>query len=243
MVTKATPQPPAPDPQPALPDVPSLDALTAQLDALTPDQRKELATHPVVAGIAGGIANRLYQERSAKDSQEAAGRAAKDEFDRLVAMATDDPEAFASQFLTQAQAKKMQSELENLRSTERERLATQIGQALRDLPADERPDHEDLAKIARAIAGKSDDDQFVITHKMITDVVATRRAAKLAAGQTAERLAEERKAWEADQAAKRTRSGPAPDVRPASTAGKDEPDFRRDPRAWNLWYEKTQGLR
>lgn len=225
--------------QPVDPFVAFMDQLDAHL-AEHPENKEKLRAHPVVSGIAGNIAERKVQETLAAAQASAAETATAAEIQRQLDLAENDPEAFASQFLTKAQADRQLRELESLKAKERESIHEAIGRATREMFGDEPLTPDELKEIATAIAGKSESETLPAYNKVVVKVLARREARRLADAEIPEKVAAEKEALRTELTGRAVRNTPAPNLRNGSAVSSEEPDYTSDRKAWNKWYESTQ---
>ena len=238
-------------PTEAPPKIPDFDTVLAQLNAhLTkesPDYSEKIAKlkgHSVVAGVAGSIAESMKRIDSEQARLDAASKAASDKEEELLRLAEEDPEEFASRFRTQAQADKALRELEELRTKEEQRIAGQIGLAIRDMPEMQNLTLSEQREIANALAGVSADRVLAAYNAVVLKVASRRQTASLIEAQKPAWLAAEKEAWVAEQNGARLRSGVAPalGIAPRPPAS-DEPDFRADPTGWLKWNDDQRARR
>lgn len=239
--TAAVSQEPEAQPAPEIPDL-DPDTIAAVLNRYQddPDKRAalvgKLRSHPLVSNIAGDMAERQRQQRE----QEAARKAIEDERVRLRKLAEDDPLAFSQEMATRFDKEEADRRTADLRATTRQEYIQRIGTALRDIPEAQDLTAEEHARLAKTLAGVSEDDVLPVFQKFFTDLIADKRAAKKADAAIAERLKAERKAWEKEQADKRLKARTAPSVgAPPTGAASDtgEPDWRTQPKEWEAWYD------
>ena len=231
---------------PAAPELPDLDpeAIAAVLNRYqdAPDKRAalvdKLRTHPLVANIAGDLAERQRRERE----QEAARKAIEDEQARLRKLADEDPETFASELKVRWDKEAADKRVADLRATTRQEFIQRLGTALKGIPEATELTAEEHARLTKALAGATEDDVLPIFQRFMTDLVADKRAAKKADEAIAERLKAERKAWEKEQADKRLKARPTPSVgtSPTGTAqDTGEPKDFLSPE-WAAWYDRQR---
>jgi hypothetical protein len=218
----------------------SFDEAMAQLDQHIrhdPKLRERLRTHDIVAGIAGEIGSRIASQRLDEYRRDTM-REAQDQREReLLELAEKDPDAFAEKFTTQKQSERARKQVEDLRLYERQALAMALGRAINDMPEIKGASSEEMAELAKAVAGIPDDQVISKWHKAVVELVARKRAGDLTEKQLASRLKAEREAWDTEQAAKRVHRETAPSVRTGrGVASNEAPDFRTDPKGFDDWY-------
>jgi hypothetical protein len=249
----AAPAPPSGHPAPSSEGASSVPASEpqAQPDARAADWRQaleaapaeELRRHPKFAGIVGSEKQawqRDWEQRRAAEAQAQARAQAEEELREL---ARANPVAFADRWLSSEEARAQHERLTQLETNARQQIGKQIGAAFHALPewADVANDPEALAALADALQGKTDDAILPAWNAAALGLVAERRARALAAQQLSARIAKERAAWEEEAAARGLVQTERPDlVRGGRLASADpEPDFRKDPRAWDAWYRRN----
>lgn len=236
------PPPEAPPQAQPLPDFQTaLDALNQHLAKGTPEYEERLGilrSHGLIAGVAGSIAESMKKADNERAAADAAIEAARAKEQELLDLAENDPEEFAARFRTQAQADRARQELEDLRTTEQQRIASQIGLAARDLPELQDLDLAEQRKIADALAHASADQMLAVYNAVLIDITADRRATARMEAEFPNRLAAELEAKEAETNAQRVRNGTAPSlgVRAREPAS-DEPDYRLDPVGYLKWID------
>ncbi len=227
------------------PEIPDLapDILLAALDRAfeNPDHRSaltaKLKSHRTIAGIAGEIVQRDREVQN----QAAAKTAVEAEQARIRKLAQEDPDAFASEWLEKATAHEANQKLADIRNTTRTEFISQIGKSLKDLPEFAELSVEDHGKLARALVGVAEDDLLSVFTRTALDLVADKRSEKKSDAKTTARLADEKKAWEAEQRTNVLKKRPSTDSKPApvpSASSGGEPDFKADPAGWDLWYKR-----
>lgn len=235
----------SPETPPAV-EVPDLDPamLAAVLSRAHDDPERRAAytaalrAHPLVANIAGDMAERQRGERE----QEAARKAVEDEQARLRKLADEDPDTLASELKVRWDKEQADKRVADLRATTRQEYIQRIGTALRGIPEVQAMTAEEHGRLAAALAGASEDDVLPITQKFFTDLVADKRAAAQSEKAIDARLKTERKAWEKEQADKRLKTRTAPSVGappPGNAQDTGEPSDFYSPE-WQAWYEQKR---
>lgn len=219
--------------------------LNRHLETAPDEVREALRKHQVVSGLAGQIAQGLASRQVENERAQLAAEAARNREQELLRLAEEDPDAFAAQFRTEKQAEIARKELEEIRLDERRQLTEQLSRANASLPEWGELSPAEQSKVAKAIVNVPSAQVFAVYQAAVVDVIADRRAAKRTEAEWATRLAQEKEAWEAEQAAKRTKSTPAPNLRSGTAAQRDsdEPDFDTDREEWDRWYENNERLR
>ncbi|MFI5268951.1 MAG: hypothetical protein ACHQ7M_16370 [Chloroflexota bacterium] len=229
---------------PPAPEIPDLDpdTIAAVLSRYQDDPEKraalvgKLRTHPLVSNIAGDMAERQRQQRE----QESAKQAVEGERARLRKLAEDDPLAFSQEMATRFDKDESDRRTADLRATTRQEYIQRIGTALRDIPEAMNLTAAEHGQLAQALAGVAEDDVIPVFQRFMTDFIAEKRATKKSEAAIAERLKAERKAWDKEQADKRlkSRTSPSTGTPPTATANDTgEPDWRKEPAAWEAWYD------
>lgn len=223
------------------PQLPELDRATllALLDKHSddPDFLRELRSRRPIAGLAGSIAQRTIQEREEQAAREAVERTHKE----MRELAENDPTSFAERWLKADEVEAIRRREAGLRDTTRREFLTQIGSAVSDLPEFKELTAEDTQALTKSLAGVPDDQALGVFIQRATDLIADKRATKRHEATLKERLAAERKAWDAEQAAKRAQERKAPSLRtPSAGNAQDtgEPADHLSPE-WDAWYQKT----
>jgi len=240
------PDEPKPTPEPIVEtpiERPPLEDVMGHLDYYLrehPEAREALRTHSVVAGIAGEIGERIANTRLAGVAAENEAKAAEDALQRQLKMADEDPEGFAAQFTEVTRGKIAERDLRSVTLKERKELANLIGQAVADLP-EGKFSTDELAEISTALVGVPDQKVIAVYTRTTNDIIARKRAERMTAERIEARVRDEREAWETEAAGKRVKASPAPNLRSGTAPQKDtdEPDFIRDKKAWDNWYEST----
>ncbi len=228
------------------PEIPDLapDILLAALDKAfeNPDQRSallpKLKSHRTVAGIVGEMLERTKEEDRFKASQQAV----LDEQARIRKLAQDDPDAFAAEWLEKATVAEANKKLADIRDTTRTEFIKQIGESLKEMPEFAELTTEDHGRLARALVGVSEDQLLGVFTKTALDLVAEKRSEKKSDAKATARLADEKKAWEAEQRTNRLKQRPSTSAPPPPTpsaSSTEEPDFRTDPVGYDKWYREN----
>ncbi len=198
---------------------------------------EELRRHPRVAGIVGDMVQKAH-DRWKREQEDAITRQKAEEAEaRLQKLAEEDPVAFANQYLSKAQAEKVQRELAEVRSRTASDFAKAIGAAVAGLEEYKDLSQEDLAEIAAQLAGKAEHE--VLGHytvSMIKKLVA-KGVGKSLEAEITKRLAKEKEAWRKEWEAERLTGEPAPDLAKPKPASKFDP-AKLPPDKFNQWYEK-----
>lgn len=225
--------------EPALPEL-DRATLLELLDKHTddPEFRQELRRRRVIGSLAGDIA----QQQREQERFQAAAEAVTAEKQRLKDLYENDRMAFAEEIKTKLDVEEERREKAGLRDLTRREFGEKIGNALREFPEFNELTADDVQDLSKTLAGVPEDDVITVFTKKATDIVATKRAQKLAEGSLKERLAAERKVWEAEQAEKRVKERRAPTVRqPSAGNAQDdgEPADFYSPE-WRAWDENQR---
>jgi hypothetical protein len=165
-----------------------------------------------VAGIVGDLLSK-EKTRWQAEQEQAIGRTKAEEAEtRLRQLAEDDPVEFSRQYLTQAQQAKLQRDLAGLKGQTRQEMATQIRIAVEGLPEFKELSQEDVLDIARATAGKSDEQVLGAFSLALVEKVSGKRAARQFQERWDKELGKEREAIRAEEAAKLLKRERAPDM-------------------------------
>jgi len=205
---------------------------------------EELRRHPKFAGIVGSEKQRWQQqyEHTRQAADEAAARAKAEE--ELRELAERNPVAFADKWLSSEEAKRQQDRVRALEITAQQQAGTAIGAAFHAIPewAEIIQDGAKVADLTLATQGKAGFDSVAAMNAKALDLIANARAEKLAEQRLAERIKAERAAWETEAAAQGFRVSDRPDlVRAGRSNGADpEPDYLRDPKAWDAWWSRNK---
>ncbi len=222
------------------PALPELDRATmlALLDKFSddPDFRKELRGRRTIAGLAGDVAKQQREQ----EREQAAREAVQKTHDEMRNLAGDDPVAFAEKWLKVDDVETIRRREAGLRDTTRREFMKTIGDAIGDLPEFKELTAEDTQAIEASLRGVPDDQVLAVFVKKATDLVGDKRATKRSEAELQKRLAEEKKAWQREQADKalQRRQSPrnaAPPARSAEDTG-EPTDFTS--KEWPAWYEK-----
>jgi hypothetical protein len=205
---------------------------------------EEIRRHPKFAGIVG-TEKQTWQQQYEAQKREADEAAALERMRaEMREKARSNPVAFADEWLSAEESKEQQDRLIKLETNARQEIGKQIGAAFHAIPewGDIAADADSLARLATAIQGKTVEDVLPAWNAAAAELIADRRARALADKIVAERLAAERAAWETEAAANGFVTSARPDlVRGGRVATADpEPDFRRDPKGWNAWWERNK---
>lgn len=238
-------QAPVQDAQPeaaaeAQPQAPATD-WRAALDAVPAE---ELRRHPKFAGVVGSEKQLWQQEFQAREQERLAAEAKAAAEKELEQLAEQNPVSFADRWLGERQAQKVREQLAGLETNARQAIGQQVGAAFHAIPewAEIASDPDALAHLATTMQGKGADEVIPAWNAAAVELVANRRARVLFERQLAERLQQERAAWETEAAARGFVTSARPDlVRGGRVSSADpEPDFRREPAAWNAWWERNK---
>ncbi len=173
---------------------------------------KYLRTHPKVAGIIGSEIQRSIAAERKKIQDEEGKKAARAAEEQLQQLAESDPVSFAEHWLTDAQRKKIESQLHELRGQTREEFAASIGKGYHELPEWSTLTADDHESLARTLIGKSDDELLPTFNVHALDLLANKRAQRLVDEWKAKELAKERDAIHQEEAAKLLTNTAAPDT-------------------------------
>lgn len=223
----------------AQPQAPATDWRTA-LDAVPAE---ELRRHPKFAGVVGSEKQTWLEEFKARETERLATEAKAAAEKSLEELAERNPVEFADKWLGERQTQKVREQLAGLETTARQDIGRQVGAAFHAIPewAEIAGDPEALAHLATTMQGKGADEVIPAWNAAAVELVATRRARAIVEKTLAERIQAERAAWETEAAGRGFVTSSRPDlVRGRGVATADpEPDFRRDPKAWNAWFDRN----
>lgn len=204
----------------------------------------EIRNHPRFQGILGEAVDKAVKRWEAKQ-QEAVSRQALERAEKeLEELARRDPEAFSERFLSDKERERLGRQLESLKQDARGEIARHVGQSFHALPEWASFTDADHERLAKAVAGKPDDEVIAAYNRTALDIVAEKRiAAKVAEGIESfkkSELAKEREALRKEIAAELLKTGPKPDMtRGGRPAGVDPTTFKSD-ADFDRWYE-TEG--
>lgn len=225
--------------EPALPDLDRATVLRLlEKHGEDPDFRKDASRLRFVGGIAGEMARQQREQ----EQQRVAAEAVEREKQRLKDLYENDRVAFADEIKTKLDVEEERREKAGLRDMTRREFGQKIGDALREFPEFAELTADDVQDLSKTLAGVPEDDVIAVFTKKATDIVATKRGQKLAEASLKDRLAAERKVWEAEQAEKRVKERARPTLRQPSqgNASDDgEPADFYSPE-WNAWYERQK---
>lgn len=172
---------------------------------------KELRKHPKLAGILGSETQTAIQRERERIQHEEGEKAARAAEQRLRDLAQRDPVQFAEQWLTDQQRTDVQRQLNEMGAKARSDLAKRIGQAAAALPEWKELTQEDHEKLARALAGKGEDEVIPVFFSTVADLVTDRRAERRKEDWKAKELAKEREAIRQEERANAFKASDAPD--------------------------------
>jgi hypothetical protein len=184
---------------------PSLD----WLKTASPD---EIMANDRIRGIFG---SRIQQEREriGRELDSERERTAREQAEaELISLAKTDQFAFAERYLSKNEQERLAKDLDKLKSSTRNEFAKQLGAGYSALPEWNQLTSAEAEHLARAVAGKADDQALIDFNAAALDVIAERRAnAKLAKYRETE-LPKEREAARQEEAGKRLKNGARPSL-------------------------------
>lgn len=211
---------------------------------------EELRKHDRISGIVGS--EKQAWERSWEDSQRAKIRAeeaaridkereeAEAELDRLY---EQNPLEFADKVQNDRQIQRAQQRVQRLQIEARKAVASQVGAAYHDVPEWQQVinDPSLFATLTQAIQGKGEDEVIPAWNRAAADAIATVRGRNLAEATLAERIKQEKTAWETEMAANGFIASDRPQLlKGRGVANLDpEPNWRSQPKEWEAWYERN----
>ena len=258
---ETTPEPAAPPADAATPEAgaPAATApagpATAKAEAATRppwwdvvDQTpaEDIRRHPKFAGIVGSERQRWQQDWETQNQERTEREAAEKAHNDLREKARANPVAFADEWLNKDDADQQQARLSNLETNARQAVGRQIGAAMHAIPewGDMASDPDVLATLAKALEGKSNDEVLTAWNTTAVELVASRRAEKLAEARLAERMKQERAAWETEAAARGLQTSDRPDLIRGGRLASADPEPPAGTPEWHAWYERsTPGAR
>lgn len=144
---------------------------------------EDLRSHPRVAGIVGQMVDQAMRRFEAKQRDEMSSRAKADAERELLALAEQDPFAFAQKYLSDKQAQDAQAKLEraqtDLAAHQAARFATAIGTALKDVPEWREMSKDEFEALAKEVGNDSDPE--IVFKKFLPralDAIAGKRSEK-----------------------------------------------------------------
>jgi hypothetical protein len=200
---------------------------------------EELRRHPRIAGIAGELAQRREAEIRRQIEQEQAEKAAQAERERLRRLRRDDPVAYAEEMESRDELEAAQRNLHRLRGETQQQFLKRITDGLKSLPEWGEMSQDDLAALATALVGKSDDEVLAVFTSKANDLLADKRAMKRFNEWRQKELAKEREAIRTEEAAKLLKGDARPDMmRPKGYPSKFSPADIKDDKQFDEWYER-----
>lgn len=225
--------------EPALPELDRATVLRLlEKHGEDPEFRKDASRLRFVGGIAGEIA----QQQREQERFKAATEAVEAEKQRLKDLYENDRVAFAEEIKTKLDVEEERREKAGLRDLTRREFGEKIGNALRKHPEFNELTETDVQALSNSLRGIPEDDVIAVFTEKATDIVATKRARKLADAEIGDRLKAEEKVWAAQQAEKRVKERHAPTVRQPSAGNASDDGEPADfySPAWNAWYERQR---
>lgn len=203
----------------------------------------ELRSHPRFQGVVGDAVDKAMRRWRADQEAEVSTRAAERARTEMLDLARKDPEAFAERYLSDVQREDTMRRLEGLRADTRAEFARMVGAAYREIPewAEFTPEHHE--RLAKAVAGKPDDEVVAAFNRAALEVVAEIRAEKRASERVekfkASELAKEREAIRKEVAAELLKAEQKPDMSRGGRPAAFDPTTLSDAE-FDRWYE-TEG--
>jgi len=235
---------PAEDAPPAAAAEPAAEAPVFDLGkALDEAPAEVLRRHPKFAGLVGSEKQRWREEYDQQQKSAAEEAAAARLREAMREQARANPVAFADEWLNRDDAEQQRQRVLQLEQNAQAEIGRQIGAAMHAIPGwgDVAQDPEALAELAAALQGKQGGEMLSAWNASAVALLVRRQAAALADKQLAARIAQERAAWDTEAAAAGFVRTERPDLaRGGRAASADpEPDFLRDPAAWQAWYRRS----
>jgi len=205
----------------------------------------ELRSHPKVAGIVGDMVDKAIRnwERTQHERITAAQRQQAER--ELEEMATNDPLGFSRRFLSDKEQDRLQRQFTTLREQTREEFARYVGAAYKEVPEWAELTPADYESLAKAVAGKPDDEVIAAYNARALELIADKRAEKRAADRHAKwkstELETEVEARIKERQARELQRQRAPSVaRPAGPGAPFDPTKLPD-KEFKVWYEGPDG--
>lgn len=181
---------------------------------------KDLRKNPKIAGIIGAEMQKAIAAERQRIQEEEGQRAAQAAEQKLRQLAQEDPVSFSEQWLSEAQKRDMQDQLEGLRGRTRHEFAQNVGKAVTTLPEWAELTEADHETLAKAVSGVAEDEVIPRFMKQATELVAKRMAQKQFDAWKAKELGKEREALRQEEAASLLHNSEAPDLtRPKGLPG------------------------
>lgn len=220
--------------------------------------KDEFVRHPRVAGTAGEIARRMFEQHKAdfearqtaeqqRQQAEADRKAADGERERLRDLRRTDPLAYAQE-MEDLEAEQSRQQAESERQASEVKFQEQVRQdnarwfaaGLQRLPDWKEFGESDIQQLAKAVAGlQRDEDVLAAFSAEAIQILAEKRLVRERESFKTKELAKEREAIKKEVAAEFLTKGNAPDLaRPQGTTLRQSPDHQ-DYQKYNDWYEKT----
>jgi len=206
---------------------------------------EELRKHPKVAGIVGDMVDKAIRnwERTQHERITAAQRQQAER--ELEEMAQSDPLGFSRRFLSDKEQDRLQRQFQTLRESTREEFARYVGAAYRGVPEWAELTPADYESLARAVAGKGDDEVIAAYNARALEIIADKRAEKRASERhqkwRSSELETEVEARIKERQAQALQRQRAPSVaRPAGPGAPFDPT-KLDDKAFREWYEGPDG--
>lgn len=203
----------------------------------------ELRSHPRFQGVVGDAVDKAMRRWRADQEAEVSQRSAERARTEMLDLARKDPEAFAERYLSDVQREDTMQRLAGLRADTRAEFARMVGAAFRDVPefAEFTADHHE--RLAKAVAGKPDDEVVAAYNRAAVDLIAEIRADKRATERVETfkkaELVKEREAIRKEVAAELLKESPKPDMSRGGRPAAFDPTTLSD-REFDKWYE-TEG--
>lgn len=206
----------------------------------------EVRRHPRIAGIVGQEFQRREAELRRQWESELRQRAENERYLEKKQKAIHDPIGFTNEWLADEQKRESETALQQYQREARAEIARAVGKSFIDLPEWAELTAADHEQLVRYVAGKTDDEVIPAYNSAAVHLLAEKRAHKRLADWKQKELEREREAVRKEVSSELLQQGPRPDIRPGrpTTRVNGEPDFGKNPAAWNRWYEETHlGIR
>lgn len=200
----------------------------------------QLRKHPKFAGVLGSEYDNLRRTWEAEQKAKADAEAERKAQESLRQMARDNPVAFAEKYLGDAEAQDYTQQLQTLSAAQRDRMARDIGAALREDPDWQTLSADDHAKLVRSLAGVPEEQVIGVFFREAKALLAEAKANRKVEEYKATALKKEREAAEAQANAAALTANGRPDIGRVRGEGTydDEPDYRTEPTKWLKWSDR-----
>ncbi len=179
---------------------------------------KELRKHPKVAGIIGSEIQRAIQAERQRLQEEEARKASDLTEQELLRFSEENADYIKEKYpkvyehLTRVQRQRIERELQDIHGKTRHELATAIGRAIAEIPEWKDLAESDHQKLAEELRGKAEDEVIPLFQRLVTDMVADKRARRIYEQWKEKELAKAREAIRQEEAAKLLKTSEAPDI-------------------------------